>query len=497
MHGELWLRWRRRHRCFAVACISAALVWVIASVAQAQPPESKPVAPEPPRETTAAPPDAAQPEKSDFPGAALFNSHPPFLVGVTVSHANLQYQEGELLSATFTAEKEAFLYLLYHQADGQSLLLYPNPAARDQRLPAGQRVTIPTPGGDYRFRVQPPLGKEVFQILATTVPLDELNALVRDSGPAPVIPAELIARLANRLAQDPGSWTEHRVRIETLAGAAPQPARPARRVALLIGVDDYEDPQLCEPGQRFRTGAELMRDALTQHGAVSPQDTKILLGKDATRAGIEEAVVRWLPSVSAPGDTVFIFYAGHGLTVPSADPEKPGGRDGLLSTYDNKVPGPVESVAQLEGHLREKQVSDDALARWLQELPGRQIVLMLETCHAASMLDQRVLTRFFAAKAATVKGLSQTNMLVMAACTPEESGYSAKDKPVLMAYYLAEAMRDLPKPVTARQAFEHYRDKQLEFLRGQGAQGYQEPLLIDTILLPVLLAPQPQSVSTK
>jgi uncharacterized caspase-like protein len=275
-----------------------------------------------------------------------------------------------------------------------------------------------------------------------------------------------------------------------VAGAATQPARPARRVSLLIGVDDYEDPQLCQPGARFRTGAELMRDALIQQGRVAAEDTKMLLGQEATRAAIEDALIHWLPSVTAPGDTVFIFYAGHGMTVPSADPAKPGGRDGLLSTYDNKVAGSVDTISELEGQLREKQISDGALARWLQELPGRQIVLMLETCHAASILDQRVLTRYFAAKAATVKGLSQSNLLVLAACTPEESGYSAPDKPVLMAYYLAEAMRDLPKPVTVQQAFAHYREGQRKFLREIDRQGYQEPLLSDTILLPIELAPK-------
>jgi hypothetical protein len=358
-----------RH-CVIVA-IGAACLLLACTTVRAQPAGSNPTAPEQPDQKTAPTTEDKPAEAADFPGAGLFNSHPLFLVGVKVSHSDLRYKEGDLLSATFTAEKEAFLYLLYHQADGQSLLLYPNPAARDHRLPAQESVTIPTPGGNFRFRVQPPLGQEVFQVLATTAPAPELDDLVQDGSQGALVTAEVIERLRARLAQDLSSWTEHRVRIETVAGAVTQAARPARRVSLLIGVDDYEDPKLCEPGARFRTGAELMRDALTQRGGVSPQDTKILLGKDATRAGIEEALVRWLPSVSAPGDTVFIFYTGHGVTIPSDDPDKPGGRDGLLSTYDNKVPGPVESVAQLEGQLRDKQISDDAVAAGIARPPDR------------------------------------------------------------------------------------------------------------------------------
>src|SRR2546423_14024732 len=40
------------------------------------------------------------------------------------------------------SEREARLYLLYHQADGRCLLLFPNPARPDNRAPARQVVQV-------------------------------------------------------------------------------------------------------------------------------------------------------------------------------------------------------------------------------------------------------------------------------------------------------------------------------------------------------------------
>ena len=33
--------------------------------------------------------------------------------------------------------------------------------------------------------------------------------------------------------------------------------------------------------------------------------------EQATKARLEELIARWLPSVSQPGDTVFIYFSGH------------------------------------------------------------------------------------------------------------------------------------------------------------------------------------------
>src|SRR5262245_22943194 len=67
----------------------------------------------------------------DSPGAMLANPHPTFLAHVALEPASGVLREGETFAVRFQAERDAFLYLLYHQADGRALLLFPNPARPD------------------------------------------------------------------------------------------------------------------------------------------------------------------------------------------------------------------------------------------------------------------------------------------------------------------------------------------------------------------------------
>ena len=86
-------------------------------------------------------------------------------------------------------------------------------------------------------------------------------------------------------------------------------------------------------------------------------------------------------------------------------------------------------------------------------------------------------------------------MLASWSHAPDESGYNNPDRAALMALYIAEAMQNLPKPVTLTQAFAHYLEGQKQFLEQISKKadlplvGQQQPMLIDTSLLPIVLAP--------
>lgn len=431
------------------------------------------------------PATTAQSPFPDFPGAALFNDRSTFLSGVKANHADLAYREDDRLSIEFTAERDAHLYLLYYQADGTSLLLFPNEAQTKNRVPANQRITLPAPGGGFRFRVGPPFGTEVLQVVATLAPAPELDGLVKTTGRAAAVAPEMIARLHERLKKDVRAWSEHRVRIQTVARQAEPPPRPARRAALLVGVSKLKaNNQYME---RYVNGIEVLSKAMLQHGGIEAGRMKTILGEDATRANIQEAITKWLPSVSQPGDVVFIYYVGHGGTVKNLDGTKPDGRDGFLTVYDNDI-GRVNSQAEWEEGMRRRCITDAMLARWIQELAGRQVVLLLYTCHGGSMVDEDALVKFFSREAARVKGVSQLNTVVMASCFPDEETTSSA-KMTWMAYYLSEAMAKLPHPVTLRQAFEYYREGSKKFLRNIGEVGSHLPLYVDNALVPIVMAP--------
>ena len=216
---------------------------------------------------------------------------------------------------------------------------------------------------------------------------------------------------------------------------------------------------------------------------------KTLTGEQATRDNIEAAITRWLPSITRPGDTVFIFYGGHGGLVKNLDGTKPDGKDGVLTTYNNSFEGKKLTSDEWDEQARQNFISDNTLARWLQELPGRQIVLIISSCHAGSMIDAKLLAKFASREAVRVKGISQLNVAVLVSCFPDEQTLSNLKKPVWLAYYLSEAMTQLPSPVTLRKAFDYYRQEHRKRLTQEGDTGFHEPILTDTALLPIALVP--------
>lgn len=426
----------------------------------------------------------------DFPGAGLFNNQPPFLVGVKLFAEDLTYREGDVLRVKFTAERESHLYLIYHQADGTSLLLFPNEARTDSKVPAKQDVLVPDLGDPFRFQIGPPLGIEVFQVLASLKPIEELDSLVKQkTGRAVVVSRELIGKLRDQLLKGKSSWTEHRVPIRTIAKDAVTADRKPARVGLFIGIDQYQNTKLCKPHEELRKGAELMHKTFLDRGGLDPSRTKLITGEQATKANIEEAITKWLPSVSAPGDTVFIFHTGHGGTVKNLDGTEPDGLNELLWTYDNDVGTNISSQEDFDIRKRATAIMDETLARWLQELPGRQIVLMVDSCYGGGVVDASALPHFFDREAARVKDISQLNVVVMTGSGPDETVRTPKGKVSWMPRLVAEAMETLPRPVTIRQAYSHYRQGIQRWLKEIKELGLQEPVLVDSVLIPIVLAP--------
>jgi hypothetical protein len=478
---------RDRATCGLLAAVSLCTLVTIVLVSAplpfanaADPPATKPPETKPPE---------TKPPQS--PGNELSATQQSFLSNVSVDRADGRYQEGDKMSVAFQAERDAHLYLVYHLVDGRSVLLFPNAAHRESLVKAKQQVTVPAPGDKFRFRVRPPFGEEALQVVAAVSPIDEWNEIATADGGPPRLAAESIARVKGLIAASPAQFSEHRVRLHTSARQnAPVAESKPKRVGLFIGVNKYRDEKFCEPHEEFRRSAEAMHKMLTSRGGVAPERAKLMLGEKSTRANIQQAIVEWLPRTSEPGDTVFIYYCGHGGTVTNLDGSEPDGRDELITTFDNDV-GKFDSPPAWEAALRKRTILDDTLARWLQELPGRQIVLLLDTCHGGGAVDAQGLAKFFSHEAARVKDISQLNMIVVAGCSADESVWFTKGPDALtrMPLYLMEAVEKLPAPVSVRQAYDHYLVQVQDYLRKINKAGAQEPTITDTALLPIALAP--------
>ena len=165
--------------------------------------------------------------------------------------------------------------------------------------------------------------------------------------------------------------------------AAP-PAQAEMR-ALLVGVSGYAERPLKGP----RNDVRRMREVLEQRGFKPAQITTLADGVpgagEPTRMAIVTALDR-LAAGSSAGDTVFLYFSGHGSQQP-ADRSTPQGRaeaDGLHETFlpldigrwDGRAGTVRNALADFE--LRNKV--DRILAR------GAFVWAVFDTCHAASMV---------------------------------------------------------------------------------------------------------------
>lgn len=89
----------------------------------------------------------------------------------------------------------------------------------------------------------------------------------------------------------------------------------ARNVALLVGVGQFRDPAL-QAEQLLGTAADIdgVQKTLTERWSFAPADVKVLRDAEATRARIL-AEIAALNERSAAGDTIVIYFSGHGTSA--------------------------------------------------------------------------------------------------------------------------------------------------------------------------------------
>ena len=124
---------------------------------------------------------------------------------------------------------------------------------------------------------------------------------------------------------------------------------------------------------------------LAERGGFDRQRIKVLSGDQATRANFDEAVTKWLASATVPGDTVFISFSGYAGEFPkAAGGDGTPGSELFLVPHDNALGAAPQSQDQVEAMLRERMIFETTWLRWLQELPGRKIVLVLDLYRSPS-----------------------------------------------------------------------------------------------------------------
>src|SRR3979411_1907503 len=144
------------------------------------------------------------------------------------------------------------------------------------------------------------------------------------------------------------------IAIALLISAAP--AQAEKRVALVIGNNDYKNvPKL----QKAVNDARTMGDTLKQLGFT------VMVAENQNRQAFSETLLAFDRAVG-PGDTAFFFYAGHGFEI--------AGQNFLLPT---DVPAATEGQEEL---VRDASVLADRVIERLQNKKVRTAILVFDAC---------------------------------------------------------------------------------------------------------------------
>jgi len=92
------------------------------------------------------------------------------------------YQQGEKLTVFIRASKDCNLYLIYHDAEGKDILIYPNARQANNRILSGVIYQIPDSRDTFNFTIQPPFGSEILKAIVANKNLPELPGRLLPNG---------------------------------------------------------------------------------------------------------------------------------------------------------------------------------------------------------------------------------------------------------------------------------------------------------------------------
>lgn len=462
-------------------------------------------------------------------------SNPGFLVRADVNHALRSYRAGDALSITVATEADAYLYVLYKQADGQIFQVFPNATRSDNRVKAKQAVQIPDSEDLFRWIVGAPFGKETIKVLASKEPLPELSNPENRAKFFNPVSSNTLKGIQLELGKQPQAWAEDSVELNTYAAGDEQDRTGARRFGLFIGISQYEyiqRTQKNDAGKSEQVYAPNHRDARTLAGVLQEvgrlNGQRIITNAEATRANVEEAVTEWLPSVSRAGDTVLFYLSGLAMPIAQAAGVQSDGivlplydfmtantlstlkkqrGEGKISTSHARQLNSAEQLASAASSnneaalavVRQWGISDEIFAHWLQGLAGRQVIVILDAPYASAFGPQADGSSDpLAHGVARLGSLGQQEIVLLGACGGQVFDVLRSPQGLsLMTELLIQSVRDASGSLSVEEAYRVVSKKTEERLEeinqklraaGKNAISYR-PYLVNKCVRPALLRP--------
>ncbi|MFO0819476.1 MAG: caspase family protein [Pirellulales bacterium] len=420
------------------------------------------------------------------------NDLPAYQVRVSVDHPDGVYRDGESMIVKMRSNRKGYAYLLYASADGKVSCLFPNKFQQDNLLQPDGELMVPAKDKEsneakYRIRIGSPFGKEVLKLIVTEQPLKEIAVeKLIDSIATPVELRAVRAAYVEELKPLPGKWAEHFVTITTLETGERVILPRKARVGLFIGINQFADPNIRKLSACV-ADAEKMAALMKTHGKLD--QVFVLTDKQATREAIEKLIRRTLPEITRPGDEVFVYWSGHGGRCADENGDEKDGFDEFLVPYDGQT-----------ANMSSTMVLDDTFGRWMQNLDGRKVAVILDTCHSGGQAaNEKGLVGAVGQRGAGVdmldgdlahvKDIGQKDVALLVSSRAAQVSFVRKQGDLsVMTHCLVELYENTPRLTLAAAAAQLKVDVP-KFVAANFPGATQDPELLGDVSDPVLLKP--------
>ena len=154
----------------------------------------------------------------------------------------------------------------------------------------------------------------------------------------------------------------------------------AEKYALLVGINDYASVRDLRGALNDVTH---IKEVLIEDLGFAEEKIRVLTNAEATKANLLSAL-NTLARQTKAGDSVLIYYSGHGFMMVDEDGDEAfreaGDRyDEVIVPYD-AVPWPRERATDPNPTM----LSDDEISRALSGMAGKRVVIVFDSCHSGS-----------------------------------------------------------------------------------------------------------------
>ena len=189
--------------------------------------------------------------------------------------------------------------------------------------------------------------------------------------------------------------------------------------AVVIGIEQYRE-QLPKADYASQD-AKVIGKYLTTAMGYAEENVAVLLNQHATKTDIEKYLEGWLPNRVEKGDSVFIYFSGHGAPNPKTG-------DAYLVPYDGDP-----------NYLGTTGYSLKRLYEQLAKLPAKQVAVVLDSCFSGAG-GRSVLAQGMRPVGISVENpiLATGNTVVLTASSGSQvsSTYTQKAHGLLTYYFL-------------------------------------------------------------